>query len=140
MDGLPAGRSLQIPPHPDEVRPTGVLLVEDDEDTALVIQMALELNGFTVKMATTATEALTEMIGFDPIVVILDLGLGDGQAFDLIGQMNGFSNHSIPIVALSGLRRSNMFERCLALGVSDLVTKPFSPSELIGRVSACVRA
>lgn len=140
MSASPLRHQTHAPLPPDTIRSTGVLLVEDDADAALVASMALELNGFTVRMAETATAAMVEMTAFDPIAVVVDLGLGDGQAFDLIEQINRLTAKRVPVIALSGLHRSNIFERCVSLGISDLISKPFSPSELLERIGACVRA
>ncbi|MFP5298401.1 MAG: response regulator transcription factor [Actinomycetota bacterium] len=139
MSASPLHQTPQAPPRPDTIRSTGVLLVEDDPDAALVAGMVLEINGFTVKVADTATAAVIEMTAFDPIAVVIDLGLGDGQAFELIEQINKMTGKKVPVIALSGLHRSNIFERCLNLGISDLISKPFSPSELLDRITACVR-
>lgn len=140
MNGSRLQQTIQAPLRIDATDPIGILIVEDDADAAMVTRMVLELNGFQVRVVESSAEALVEMTSFDPIAVVVDLGLGDGQAFALVDQVAKITRGAVPIIGLSGLRQSNVFERCMNLGIADLISKPFSPSELLQRITACVRA
>jgi DNA-binding response OmpR family regulator len=114
-----------------------VLVVEDAPEFARVVSTVLENAGHRVRLATTIAEALAQMDIEVPDVVILDLGLPDGDGLDLCRMIRERS--SAYILMLTG--RDDEVDKLLGfrLGADDYVTKPFSARELAARVEALLR-
>lgn len=114
-----------------------VLIVEDESSIAFNIECALQREGFETSSCSTCHQAL-ELLGvgsFD--LLILDVGLPDGNGFDLCRDLRRTS--SLPIIILTA--RSDEVDKVvgLELGADDYVTKPFSPRELAARVKTILR-
>ena len=114
-----------------------VLVVEDAPEFARVVSTVLENAGHQVRLAGTMAEALAEMDVRNPDVVILDLGLPDGDGLDLCRIIRERS--SAYVLMLTG--RDDEVDKLLGfrLGADDYVTKPFSARELAARVEALLR-
>ena len=114
-----------------------VLVVEDAPEFARVVSTVLEIAGHHVRLASTLAEALAEMDARAPDVVILDLGLPDGDGLDLCRVIRERS--SAYVLMLTG--RDDEVDKLLGfrLGADDYVTKPFSARELAARVEALLR-
>ncbi len=114
-----------------------VLVVEDAPEFARVVATVLENAGHRVRLATTIAEALAAMDIQAPDVVILDLGLPDGDGLDLCRMIRERS--SAYVLMLTG--RDDEVDKLLGfrLGADDYVTKPFSARELAARVEALLR-
>ena len=114
-----------------------VLVVEDAPEFARIVSTVLENAGHQVRLAATMAEALAEMDSRVPDVVILDLGLPDGDGLDLCRIIRERS--SAYVLMLTG--RDDEVDKLLGfrLGADDYVTKPFSARELAARVEALLR-
>ena len=114
-----------------------ILLVEDEEDIASLVRTYLERDGFRVLWTSKGTEGLLELERNEVRLAILDLQLPDTDGFDLCRAIRSCSR--LPIVMLTA--RDEEVDRVtgLELGADDYVTKPFSPRELVARVSAVLR-
>lgn len=114
-----------------------ILLVEDDRPIAENVILALGREGLACRHVALAAEglALLRAGGFD--LAILDVGLPDGNGFDLCRALRGFSD--IPVIFLTA--RADEIDRVVGLeiGADDYVAKPFSPRELAARVKAILR-
>lgn len=64
-----------------------VLVVDDDEDNAAILQMSLEGNGFQVKIASSVAEARAELTSSSFDALVTDLSLGDGTALELLSSL-----------------------------------------------------
>ena len=112
--------------------------VVDDEPAILrFLKPALEANDYAVTSAGTLAEALKRIAGDTPDVVVLDLGLPDGDGKDLIQQVRQWSN--VPIVVLSARDREAEKIEALDLGADDFVNKPFGVGELMARLRTALR-
>ncbi len=114
-----------------------ILLVEDDSNIRTLMATMLETNGYR---ALNADSCVTAQLMFDshmPDLVLLDLGLPDGDGIKLITHIR--KSHLTPIIVVSA--RTNESEKVLALdlGANDFVTKPFGAAELLARVRASLR-
>ncbi len=118
--------------------PTPVaVVIEDEPQIRRFVRAALEGEGWQVHEAETKQRGLIEAGTRKPDVVILDLGLPDGDGIDLIRDIRSWSG--VPIVVLSA--RSGEADKIAALdaGADDYLTKPFGVGELLARVRANVR-
>lgn len=114
-----------------------VLIVEDDPNTAKLIQTYLEREGFATVIAHDGRQALTLVGRHQPLFVILDLMLPEIDGWDVCRRLRSTSN--VPILMLTA--RQEEIDRImgLSLGADDYVVKPFSPRELVARVKAILR-
>jgi two-component system, OmpR family, catabolic regulation response regulator CreB len=122
-------------------RPPSVLLVEDDPAIGRTVAFALEREGFAVEHVLLVGEARRRLaVGTPPSLLVLDIGLPDGNGLDLCRMLRETPAHqALPILVLSA--RSEEIDRVLGLelGADDYLAKPFSPRELVARVRALLR-
>ncbi|MBP0628222.1 two-component system response regulator KdpE [Cupriavidus sp. AcVe19-1a] len=121
---------------PFDFSPT-ILLVEDEPHIRRFVRSTLESEGCTVCEAETLKRGLIEAGTRQPDLVILDLGLPDGDGVQLIGEVRTWTN--VPILVLSA--RSGEADKVGALdaGADDYLTKPFGVAELIARLRVLLR-
>src|SRR5262249_40327314 len=100
-----------------------VLVVDDEAAILRFLKPALEANGYDMLSAGTAAEALKRTAAESPDIVLLDLGLPDGDGKDVIRQARQWSD--VPIVVLSAREREAEKIEALDLGADDYVNKPF---------------
>jgi two-component system KDP operon response regulator KdpE len=117
--------------------PMRVLIVEDEADIRRFVRLALETEGHDVHEADGVKRALIEAGTRRPDVVVLDLGLPDGDGVDFIRDLRGWS--TVPVIVLSA--RSSEGDKIAALdaGADDYLLKPFGVGELLARVRAQLR-
>jgi len=113
------------------------VLVEDERQIRRFVRDALEAEGWTVFEAETVKRGLVESGTRKPDLVILDLGLPDGDGVDLIRELRGWSQ--IPIIVLSARAGETDKIEALDAGADDYLAKPFGVGELLARVRAAQR-
>ena len=113
------------------------VVIEDEPQIRRFVRAALEGEGWQVHEADTLRRGLTEAGTRKPDLLVLDLGLPDGDGVDLIRDVRGWS--AVPIIVLSA--RSDEADKIAALdaGADDYLTKPFGLGELLARVRANAR-
>ena len=112
-----------------------VLIVEDERLIRRFVRAALEDEGCRVVEAGTSAQGLIEAGERKPDLVILDLGLPDGNGIDFIGQLRGWSD--VPVLVLSARSNENDKISALDVGADDYLTKPFGVGELRARARCC---
>lgn len=114
-----------------------VLLIEDEKQIRRFVRLAVEEEGCEVAEAETMARGLIEAGTGKPDLLILDLGLPDGNGIDLIRDVRGWSE--VPILILSARSQENDKIDALDAGADDYLTKPFGVGELRARVRALLR-
>lgn len=114
-----------------------ILLIEDESNIRSLVTTMLETNGYQVIIAKTCAEAKLMFDSYLPDLVILDLGLPDGDGIQVINYIR--KSFLTPIIVLSARTNENDKVISLDAGANDYVTKPFGPAELLARVRASLR-
>ncbi len=114
-----------------------ILVVDDAPDIRRLTSDYLTHAGFRVLTAGTAESALRSVRTERPDLLILDLGLPDGDGLDVARAVRRTSD--LPIIMLTARAEEADTLVGLELGADDYVTKPFSPRELVARVRAVLR-
>jgi two-component system KDP operon response regulator KdpE len=114
-----------------------VIVVEDEAQIRRFVRLALETEDCIVHEAETLQRGLIDAGTRHPDLVILDLGLPDGDGVDFIHDLRNWSQ--IPIIVLSARSDEADKVRALDAGADDYLTKPFGTPELIARVRAHLR-
>lgn len=114
-----------------------VLIMEDERNIRHFVRTILTANGYQVVEAKTLVEGRMAFMSHSPDVVILDLGLPDGDGMEFLKLVR--KDFSTPVIVLSA--RTDEKDKVLALdeGANDYITKPFGTAELQARVRAALR-
>lgn len=126
---------------PRESLPSGpgplVLVIEDEAPIRKFLRATLAAHGYRVNEAATAREGLMQAGMQPPDLVILDLGLPDGDGIDVTRQLRTWT--SVPIVVLSARGQESDKVAALDAGADDYLTKPFGVGELTARIRVALR-
>jgi len=114
-----------------------ILLVDDDPAILRAVRRALEAQGFAVRSAGTAKEALAAFGEFRPDVILLDLLLPDGDGIDICRRIR--DEATTPVIVLSAVGDDERKVLALDSGADDYITKPFSIEELQARIRVALR-
>lgn len=117
--------------------PATILLIEDELPIRKFLRVTLDAQGHKLVEADTAKLGLLEAAQSQPDVILLDLGLPDGDGVDLTRRIREFS--SVPIIVISARDREQDKIAALDAGADDYLTKPFAVGELMARVRAALR-
>jgi two-component system KDP operon response regulator KdpE len=113
------------------------VLVEDERQIRRFVRRALEAEGWSVHEAETMRQGLIEAGTRKPDLVVLDLGLPDGNGVDFIRDLRGWSG--VPVIVVSARVDERDKIEALDAGADDYLTKPFGVGELLARVRAALR-
>ena len=114
-----------------------IIVVEDEKEIRRFVRAALEDEGCRVFEADTAARGRAETGTRKPDLVILDLGLPDGDGVDFIRDLRGWSD--VPVIVLSARTQESDKIGALDAGADDYLTKPFGVGELKARTRALLR-
>jgi two-component system KDP operon response regulator KdpE len=114
-----------------------VLIVDDEPAIRRLLRNTLAVQDYRVLEAATAKEALAVARHEKPDLVVLDLGLPDGDGLDVIRELRARS--AVPIVVLSSRGDEKVKVAALDLGADDYVAKPFGVDELMARIRTALR-
>ena len=116
---------------------TRVLVVDDEPAILRFLKPALEANNYEIETAGTVADATKLIASKSPDIVVLDLGLPDGDGKDVIRRVREWSD--VPIIILSARDREIEKIESLDLGADDFVNKPFGVGELLARMRTALR-
>jgi len=114
-----------------------LLVVDDDRDLCHLVTQYLEPEGFTLSVVHTGGEGIRTAIEGNYELIVLDVMLPDKKGFDVLREIR--MRVRTPVLMLTA--KGDEFDRILGLelGADDYLPKPFSPRELIARISAILR-
>jgi DNA-binding response OmpR family regulator len=121
----------------DFARAPRVLVVEDDEDIAQVLQRSLRMEGYEVRCAGDGPAAIEQGRGFAPDLVILDLGLPGLDGIEVAKRLR--DGDDVPILILTARDALESRVEGLDAGADDYLVKPFERQELLARMRALLR-
>ena len=123
----------------DEAMPSGarVLVVDDERQIRRFLRAALSTQGYEVLEAGSVQEAIAKATTERPDLVVLDLGLPDGDGLTVVQSLREWTE--IPILVLSVRGQEADKVAALDAGADDYLTKPFSTGELSARLRAALR-
>ncbi|MBE7939684.1 response regulator [Ramlibacter aquaticus] len=113
------------------------VIVEDDPGIRRFVRTALEAEGWRVEEAGTLQEGARAVESHEVNLLLVDLGLPDGDGIELIRQVRGRS--SVPLIVLSARAGEQDKIDALDAGADDYLTKPFGVGEMLARVRANLR-
>lgn len=114
-----------------------IMLIEDEKNILAFVSTLLETAGYTVISAQTCSEGKMMFSSHNPDLIILDLGLPDGDGISLLTYIRKSSY--IPIIVLSARTDESDKVDALDKGANDYITKPFGSAELVARVRSALR-
>ncbi|MGH9114303.1 MAG: winged helix-turn-helix domain-containing protein [Acidimicrobiales bacterium] len=114
-----------------------ILVVDDDEQLAALLQLVLEGEGYPVTVASDAAGAIAAVRRCDTDLVVLDISLGADDGRLVLAEIRSMGD--MPVIFISG--KGDTADRVLGLrlGADDYLAKPFSPVELVARVESVLR-
>jgi DNA-binding response OmpR family regulator len=119
------------------MKPSRILVVDDDPTIRKFVRVNLEIRDFQVLLASDGDEALKVIEKELPDLIILDIMMPKIDGFTVCQRVREWSK--IPIIMLSARDSEQDKVRCLDCGADDYLTKPFSLRELLSRIKAVLR-
>jgi two-component system KDP operon response regulator KdpE len=114
-----------------------ILVVEDDREIRALLQSSLSVEGFEVQTAVSLSEARALLQHKTPDLIVLDLGLPDGDGVQLVHELR--RQHTTPVIVVSARYQETQKIELLDAGADDYLTKPFSVAELLARMRVALR-
>ncbi|CAM4236673.1 PhoB family transcriptional regulator [Bacillus manliponensis] len=115
-----------------------ILIVEDEEKIARVIQLELEFEGYTSEVANTGLDGLTKFREGQWDLILLDVMLPELNGMEVLRRIR-MQNETVPVILLTA--RDSVVDKVNGLdqGANDYITKPFQIEELLARIRVCLR-
>ncbi|MCX6076523.1 MAG: response regulator transcription factor [Campylobacterales bacterium] len=115
-----------------------ILLVEDDPILSETLAELLEADGYSLTLASTATEALDATYRQEYEIMLLDVNIPDFNGFELLTMLRN-SGNTTPCIFLTSLNDIASLSRGFQVGADDYLKKPFDFDELLVRIGALLR-
>jgi two-component system KDP operon response regulator KdpE len=114
-----------------------ILIVDDEPQIRRVLRTTLSSQGYTVAEARSGDEALEQIRGHRPDLILLDVNMTSSSGFEVCREIRGSSD--IPIIMLTVRNSERDKVQALDAGADDYVVKPFGSEELMARIRAALR-
>jgi DNA-binding response OmpR family regulator len=111
-----------------------ILVAEDEPMLLKTIELKLKKEGYDVIATSDGRQAMTEIEGSDPDMVITDIMMPYASGLEIISHVRQKIARKIPIIILTAMEQEKVVMEAFELGADDYVTKPFSLNELVMRV------
>ncbi len=114
-----------------------ILIIDDEVQIRYLLNITLTANNYKVSEASTGKEGMALAASFQPVMILLDLGLPDTDGLDLIKNLREW--YQKPIIILSVRDSEADIIKALDNGANDYLTKPFHTGELLARIRVAIR-
>lgn len=114
-----------------------IQIIEDDSSVKKLLEITFKEYGFEFVSCENKKTAMMTFLSYNPALLIVDLGLPDGDGKELIRQIREISK--VPIIVLSARHDEKEIIAALDAGADDYIPKPFSVNELLARIRATLR-
>lgn len=121
-------------------RPKTILIVDDEEDTLILLRDRLKEEGFQTIEASSGKDAIAKASASSPDLILLDIMMPEVTGWDVMEQLQrseGTAN--IPVVVLSAAKSEVDVQRGYKMGIKNYLTKPFEVKELISEIKKVVQ-
>jgi two-component system OmpR family response regulator len=115
-----------------------VLVVDDEENIAFLVESALRLAGMETRAEATGRDAIAAVAAFQPDAIVLDVMLPDLNGFDILRRLRDGGFH-MPVIFLTARDSTDDRVQGLTIGGDDYMVKPFAVAELVARVQLALR-
>ena len=120
-----------------KVKPPVIFVIDDDQDIQQLVTAFLSHEGYVVRNAFSATEALEYLAVEEPDLIVLDISMPDMDGITLCANIR--KHYHRPILFVSGSQSQEQKAMSLKSGGDDFISKPIDPEELVLRVNANLR-
>jgi len=118
-----------------------ILVIEDDLAFRDLLRLHLRQAGHTVETAADPEEGLRSLIDTPPDLILLDLDLPYLNGFEVLEALRSDpASQKIPVIIVTGHTEENLHDRCRAIGIEGLLTKPFKGEHLIQAIAKALAA
>lgn len=125
-------RALDSFVHPTPMKPTKILIVEDERHITKFLEFILTREGFEISSAGDGKQALETLGKFNPDCILLDLGLPDMRGIDLLAEIRANADYrNIKVIVLSATLYEGISEQLSEAGADAQCSKPIAPSTLV---------
>lgn len=114
-----------------------ILLVDDEQQIVRMLQIAIESNGYKVRVAATGKEGIIMAANHPPECILLDIGLPDMNGLQVLKELRQWYDRAIIILSVQNDEASIV--QALDNGASDYLSKPFRNAELFARIRSAIR-
>jgi two-component system, OmpR family, KDP operon response regulator KdpE len=114
-----------------------ILIIDDELQIRRLLEITLSAHGFNISEASTGKEGLALATTGKPVLIILDLGLPDGDGIEVLKKLRNW--YQKPIIILSVRNAEEEIINALDSGANDYLTKPFRTGELLARIRVAIR-
>ena len=119
--------------------PVHVVIIDDDPDILKMLRVKLEREGYLVETAMDGRAGVTKVVASHPDLMIVDIMLPEIDGLELIQEVREALGTESPVcIVLSARREVADIAAGLAAGADDYITKPFSPRELLERMTVAL--
>jgi len=115
-----------------------ILIIEDEENIARVLQLELQFEGYEAEMAHTGTDGLLKYREQQWDLILLDIMLPEMSGMDVLKRIRATESQT-PVIMLTAKNEVEDKVKGLDLGANDYVTKPFEIEELLARIRSALR-
>ena len=114
-----------------------ILIIDDEAQIRKLLEITLESNDYDVRFASTAKDGIIIAANHPPEMIILDLGLPDGDGHSVLQKLREW--YTNPIIILSVQSNEDDIIKALDNGANDYLVKPFRTGELLARIRSALR-
>lgn len=117
--------------------PDTILIIDDEVQIRRLLEITLSSSGFKIAESSTGKDGLVAAATHNPSLIILDLGLPDGDGIEILKKIREW--YTKPVIILSVRNSESDIITALDNGANDYLTKPFRTGELLARIRAALR-